>query len=201
MSKSNLAVMLSKLRTFDNPKSELEQYPTDSEVAAEILWFAHLNNDIYDKTVADLGAGTGTLGIGCLLLGAKKVYFIEKDPEAIEILKENIKTQDFDGEYEIINSDIRSFHEDVDLVVENPPFGTQEDHADKLFLERAVTITNTVYTYHKLSTEAFIHSFTKSHSFKITHFFKLKFPLKKTMKHHKKQIEYIDVGCWRIHKS
>ena len=37
--------------------------------------------------VLDLYAGSGSLGLECLSRGAQKVWFIEKDPVAVEFLK------------------------------------------------------------------------------------------------------------------
>ena len=74
-SKKELAILLSKLKTFDTPKTHLEQYSTDSEIAADILWFAYQNKDIEGKKIADFGCGTGILGIGALNLGANKILF------------------------------------------------------------------------------------------------------------------------------
>ena len=91
ISKSGLAIALSKLKTFKKPKVSLEQYPTDSEVAAELLWHAYMAGDIEGKKIADLGCGTGILGIGCLLLGAEHVYFADIDAEALEICLENLQ--------------------------------------------------------------------------------------------------------------
>ena len=42
------------------------------------------------RVVADFGCGNGILGIGALLLGAKQVYFVEKDHDVVEIMKENL---------------------------------------------------------------------------------------------------------------
>ena len=64
-SKGALAVILSKLKVFTAPKVRVEQYPTDAEIAAEVLWQAHMKGDI-GKVSADLGCGTGILGIGLL---------------------------------------------------------------------------------------------------------------------------------------
>ena len=88
ITKSKLAIQLSKLKVFETAKIKLEQYPTDSEIAADILWNAFMQHDIEGKVIADLGAGTGVLGIGALLLNAKKVCFVEKDKEAVKLLKE-----------------------------------------------------------------------------------------------------------------
>ena len=46
--------------------------------------------NIKGRKVADLGAGTGLLGIGAGLLGASEVLFVEKDENAIKILKQNL---------------------------------------------------------------------------------------------------------------
>lgn len=201
VSKSSLAIELSKLKVFDQANVSLEQYPTDSEIAATILWQAKMNNDIEDKIIADLGAGTGILGIGALLLGAKFVYFIEKDKKAIEILKENlnnIKQNNEFGEYEVINSEIQDFNKKVDLVIQNPPFGTKEKHADKLFIEKAFEITKTIYSFHKTSTKVFIEKISKDYNFKIKEQIDFKFPLKATQKFHKKRIENIEVSCFKL---
>ena len=44
-SKSQLAILLSRLASFTKPDVKSEQYPTDSEIAAEILWQAALQGD------------------------------------------------------------------------------------------------------------------------------------------------------------
>ncbi len=197
-SKSSLAITLSKLEVFNQANVSLEQYPTDSEIAATILWQAHMNNDIEDKIIADLGAGTGILGIGALLLGAKFVYFIEKDKKAIEILENNLKNLNIEDNFEIINKDIQDFNKKVDLVIQNPPFGTKEKHADKLFLEKAFEITNKIYSFHKTSTKVFVEKISKDHNFKIKEQINFKFPLKATQKFHKKRIENIEVSCYKL---
>ncbi len=47
------------------------------------------NIDLKDKTVLDLGCGSGILGIAALILGAKHVVFSDIDPIALEVTKEN----------------------------------------------------------------------------------------------------------------
>src|SRR3989344_7651741 len=90
MNKKEVAIMLSKLKQLSNPKAKLEQYQTDSEIAAYLAWLAYLNDDISKKVVADLGCGNGTLGIASLILGAEKVYFVDISKESIELAKENL---------------------------------------------------------------------------------------------------------------
>lgn len=45
--------------------------------------------DIKDKVVIDYGCGSGILGVAALLLGAKKVYATDIDPQAVLATKQN----------------------------------------------------------------------------------------------------------------
>ena len=78
-SKKELEVYLSKLKQLESLNIKLEQYSTPSDIAANILWIAYMNSDIKDKVIGDLGCGNGVLGVGALLLEAKKVYFLDVD--------------------------------------------------------------------------------------------------------------------------
>lgn len=48
-----------------------------------------LGNGSSDATVADIGCGSGILGIGAVLLGAKKVYAVDIDPLAVRAARSN----------------------------------------------------------------------------------------------------------------
>jgi len=66
--KLDLEKAISKIKPHPTPKAYLEQYTLPSETAAEILYIAaYTYNDIIDKTIADLGCGTGRLAIGSAL--------------------------------------------------------------------------------------------------------------------------------------
>ena len=210
VSKKELAIILSRLRKYDKASVKLEQYTTDSEIASDVLWQAYMHRDIDDKTIADLGSGTGILGIGCLILGAKKVYFVDNDENSLKIAKSNleyvkscIKSEDskekaIKGEAVFICKDISDFNEKVDTVIQNPPFGTKQKHADKMFLEKAFSITKIIYSFHKLETERFVNKISEDYGFEITHLWKFDFPIKATYSFHRKKIQRIKVGCWRI---
>ena len=72
ISQNRLAIELSKLKSFEKFNISLEQYQTPSDIAAKFLWWAYMQGDISHKVIADFGCGNGILGIGCLLLNAKK---------------------------------------------------------------------------------------------------------------------------------
>ncbi|MBN2368483.1 methyltransferase, partial [Candidatus Woesearchaeota archaeon] len=192
------------LKVFSDPKISLEQYSTDSEIAAEILWFAALKGDIEAKQVGDMGCGTGILGIGCLLLNARKAYFVDKDSQAINTLKENIFKLGLKRRSIIINKDISDFNERVDTIVQNPPFGVKKEHADKMFLEKAFKIADVIYSFHKIESSRFIESICRDNNFRVSHFFQFEFPLKHCYFFHARKVQHIKVGCWRlenIHKT
>jgi len=206
MKKTELAIILSKLKTFKKSKLKEEQYATDSQTAADMLWHAFLLDDIKKKSIADLGCGTGILGLGALLLGAEKCYFVDSDSESLGIAKENLKLLEEEADLGLkekaifVHSDISKFSEQADTVIENPPFGTKEEHADRIFLEKAMDSASIIYSFHKTSTLSYLSRFIKSKEGKITHFFRYQLPLKQTMFFHRAKIMRIDVTCLRIQK-
>lgn len=203
-SKGALAVVLSSLKGFEEPKVRVEQYITDPEIAAEVLWNVKLKGDI-GKVSVDLGCGTGILGIGLLLLGAQKVIFVDTDSNALSLAKDNLKKVKSEccvnGEAVFLCKDIKDFKERVDLVVQNPPFGVKVRHMDKMFLENAFRISNLVYSFHKTETKDFICKFSTENGFNVTDVLDFNFPLKATYSYHTRKIKRIKVSCFRINKK
>jgi putative methylase len=195
-SRKSLAISLSKLSGFRQPDVRKEQYLTDSDVAATILWHASMHGDIAGKTIADLGAGTGILGIGALHLDAKHVYFVESAP--VPELRENVASYQ---RFTIVANDVRSFTKAVDVVLENPPFGTRERHIDREFLEHAMTIAPVIYSFHKTTTAPFFETLAKIRGFTVTYRHDFSFPLRQSYAHHRKRIAHIAVTCFRFEKN
>ena len=203
-SKSRLAIILSGLEGFYEPKVRQEQYATDSEIGASVLWNAYLLGDIERKVMADLGCGTGLLGIGALLLGAKQVYFIDSDEKALETAKKSfskVKSEGYVlGKAQFICQDIRELKIKAEVVVENPPFGTKTAHADTLFLKKALETAPVAYSFHKSETKGFLERFSAKKNAKITHIWNFKFSLKAAFSFHRRRIHRIDVSCLRFEK-
>jgi putative methylase len=206
-SKKALAVLLSSLKGFESPKVRVEQYTTDAEIAAEVLWYAGMKGDI-GKVSVDLGCGPGILGFGLLALGAEKVYFVDSDQEVMDVARENMakieserKGPKRDENVVFLCKDIKHFNEQVDLVFMNPPFGTKVRHNDKIFLEKAFEISKVIYSFHKTETKKFVEVISKDKNFKITDVFDFRFPLNATMKFHSKKIKNINVSCFRMEKE
>ncbi|MBT4804999.1 methyltransferase [Candidatus Woesearchaeota archaeon] len=202
-SKKDLEVQLSKLKNFSEPSLELEQYATPDTIAADWIWQMALRGEVAGKTFLDAASGPGIIGIALLLMGAKKIYFVDMDESAMKLCMDNynqIKEEYEIGEAEFIINDISLFDEEVDITVQNPPFGTKTEHADKKFLEKAFSVSKVVYSMHKYSTKAFVEAIAKDFKFEITNFWRYDFPIKATFMHHKKPVKMVDVGLWRMEK-
>ena|SRR3989338_264328 len=204
-SKSRLAIILSGLEGFDTPKVRREQYLMDSEIGASVLWNAHILGDIEGRVIADLGCGTGLLGIGVLLLGAKRVFFVDSDKKVLQIAKNNIskvKSEGYNmGKTEFVCQDISKLKMSADVVIQNPPFGTKVRHSDVIFLEKALETAAVVYSFHKSETKPFLERFSAGKNAKITHIWDFRFPLKATFGFHRRQIHRINVSCFRLQKE
>ena len=202
-SKKDLEVELSKLKNFESPSFELEQYATPSHIAAEWIWNMALKGEIAGRVILDAACGPGILGIGLLLMGAKKIFFVDKDQKALTICIENynkIKGEYDVGKAEFIHQDISLFDQQVDIVVQNPPFGTKNEHIDKVFLEKAFSVAPLVYSMHKYTTAKFVEAISKDFGFTITDLWRYEFPIKAVFKFHEKPVVKVDVGLWRMKK-
>ncbi len=197
MKKKTLEIQLAAVQGYRKPKNVLEQYQTPSHIAADILFFAYMQGDIENKSVADLGAGTGIFSVGACLLGAEKIYAVEIDGDAVEVLKDNIERFGCSN-IEIIQGPVESFLVGVDTVIQNPPFGSQKKHADLPFLLRALEISRVVYTLHNAETEKFIESKVKENGAAITHKKMYRFPIPRTFFFHRKDVVEIEATLFRI---
>ena len=203
LSKGRLAVLLSTLPPLQIPSVQEEQYQTDAETAAEVLSLAMLLGDITGKRVLDLGCGAGLLGLGAALLDAREVIAIERDERLIKAAESNRLLlreeagRDLDN-IRFVSQDIAAFSGRGDTVLQNPPFGTRVEHADRAFLAKAFSIADVVWSFHKESTSGFVERFAEDSGFLVTHHLSFDFPLKATMRHHTRRIRRIGVGCWRL---
>ena len=194
--KKQLAIVLSNLEKFGKPKVDLEQYETPGNIAAELLWIADMKGKIRNKTIADLGCGTGILSIGCALLGAKKVYAVDIDREAITIAKRNAVKMGCSYDIDFFEMDVSDFDIKVDTVVMNPPFGCQSRNADRPFLQKSFEIGNDVFSLHlaKEEVERFLKRYSEGLGFRAHFIKKVKMEIPAKFFFHKKRIDRIDVN-------
>lgn len=196
MKKKRLEIFLEGLEKFSHPKAHLEQYITPSNIAAEFLTYAMLNNDL-NGSVCDLGCGTGIFAIGAKILGAEKVYAIDIDEEALEIARKNASKYGCDIEFICMDiADIDKNDLQVDTVLMNPPF---KFHKDIEFLNKSLKLADVVYSMHNGVTEEFINDYAVDvcSSFEMR---KIRFPIKRTFEFHRKDVKEIDVNICRFQR-
>jgi len=148
--KLELEMMLSKIKPYAAPTPNLEQYTISADTAATMLYIAaYSNGDIVDRTVLDLGCGTGRLAIGAALLGAKEVVGVDLDKTAVRAAFENAVATDVKNRTQWVVADVDSIRGRFDTVLENPPFGVQRRRADRKFLAKALELGSVTYSLHK----------------------------------------------------
>ncbi|MBS3152792.1 methyltransferase [Candidatus Woesearchaeota archaeon] len=201
MNKKKLAIELSRLQHLIKFNVNLEQYESDSNIASELLWLAYQSGDINGKVVADFGCGNGILGIGALLLGAKFVYFLDSDKNALEVCKVNLLNFYSGENYELVLGDVSLFSKKVNTVIMNPPFGVQKRKADKSFLEVAMKYTDNIYSIHKIESKNFIEKLCEERDFAVQNIVERDFAIGKIYRFHKKEKHKFKVGIWTIKRN
>jgi putative methylase len=203
--KKALEIILSAVRGFEKPVPELEQYITPSDIAAELLWTAFMDGNIEKKKVFDLGCGTGILGFGASMLGAKSVSGFDIDKNALKIAEINLSVLKESkiplSKINFVDIDVRHIDDRCDTVVMNPPFGVQTEHADRLFLEKAFGIAKAVYSIHKGESDKFLLSFAKDKNWDAVKLGESRFVIKKSMEFHEKAKYPVVVELWKFLKK
>ena len=199
--KHHLERAIAEVMPHPKPKAHLEQYTIPSEVAAEILYLAtYTYDDIADRTVVDLGCGTGRLAIGAVLLGAKEAFGIDIDPSAIKVAKDNAKKLAVEEKTNWITGDVNVLHGHFHTVLQNPPFGVQKRSADRTFLEKSLELGQRIYSLHKGGERSreFIKRFIERRGGKVTGIFHMEMTIPKLFEFHTKKRRNIKVDLYRI---
>ena len=108
---------LYKNRPLQSPKS-IKTHPMGER---ERLAIFNMLGDLTDKTVLDLFAGTGALGLEALSRGAASATFVEKDPQVCQVLKANLTGI---SNAKILRADVAKYQPSAlyDLVFIDPPY-------------------------------------------------------------------------------
>ncbi len=69
--------------------------------------------------LADIGCGTGILGIGAMLLGVDSLWMTDNDPMAVEVAAENLRAMDLLSQVELTCADTPEHTQIFDTVVAN----------------------------------------------------------------------------------
>lgn len=100
--------------------------PTGDRVKQAL--FNALQFDIEGRTVLDLFAGSGQLGIEALSRGARECVFVERDLNAAEVVKQNLKAAKLFPRANVLTADAVPFARNTadrfDIVFLDPPYAS-----------------------------------------------------------------------------
>lgn len=194
-----LEMLLERVKGFSTPSPRLEQYSTPATLAARLLFHATQNGDITEKAICDLGCGTGILTIGAALLGAEPVTGIDIDENALEIARQNAEQFPVNASFiqeKITSSTNLPGH--YDTIVMNPPFGAQVLHADRAFIDCALSTGNEIYMIANTGSIPFINTYVKSRA-NVLETIEAVLPIRHSFYFHRKEVQNIRVEI--IHMS
>ncbi len=89
--------------------------------------FNIIQNQVEDAVVLDLFAGSGAIGIEFLSRGAEKVYFCDKSPKAVDMIKKNLDKTKLKDKATILNNDYIDCIDKIknikfDIIFLDPPY-------------------------------------------------------------------------------
>ncbi len=100
-------------------------------------FFNTLQFDIVDANFVEVFSGSGSIGLEALSRGAKSIKFMEKDSDALKVLKSNISQTDptscqvFAGDsFSNINAVVKSLNNETAYFYVDPPFSIREGMED-----------------------------------------------------------------------
>ena len=109
-----------KLKTLDGTDTR----PTSDMVKEAV--FSIIQFEVPGASVLDLFAGSGQMGIEALSRGASHCVFVDKNPEAVKIVRENVSDCGFVKESRILSMDsieyLKTAKSGLDIVFVDPPY-------------------------------------------------------------------------------
>jgi putative methylase len=197
-----LAQELAVVAGFEEPRASLEQYHTPPELAAHIVHLADLQGDVAERTVLDLGCGTGMLALGAALRGPNRVIGVDVDPAPLSTAIENERRVGATATVGWVRADGTHLPvaTTVATVLMNPPFGARTGHegADRAFLATATEVASVSYSVHNAGSREFVEAFAADNGGTVTHAFAAEFELPRQFEHHTETSRTIDAEVFRI---
>ncbi|MFC7045705.1 METTL5 family protein [Halobacteriaceae archaeon GCM10025711] len=203
MSKRALEQRLSRVAGFREPRVDLEQYPTPADLAAHLVHLADLTGDVADRTVVDLGTGTGILALGAATRDPARVVGLDADASALVVARENEAEVEPRTPVEWVQADATRAPlcpDDRVTVLMNPPFGAQTGnvHADRAFLATAAAVAAVSYSIHNEGSRAFVESFAEDNGGEVTAAFRATLPLDRQFEFQREDRRTIQAEVFRV---
>lgn len=202
-SRSALERRLADVTGFEQPRSELEQYPTPADVAAYLVHLADITGDIEGRTVLDLGTGTGMLALGAATRGPAQVVGLDRDRAPLLTARENEQRIAPETSVHWVLGDATRAPlcpSGPTTVLMNPPFGAQrgQTHADRRFLETAAQVADVSYSIHNEGSKEFVESFANDNGGEVTRAIRAELPLDHQFSFHEHERETLQAELFRI---
>ena len=205
MRQRHLAMRLSSLEPHPCQSVELEQYPTEGNLAAAWLTKINLGDSFAGKHVLDLGAGNGVLGIGAAFLGAKHVTMVECDSASVKVLEHNVREVEGESICTIINSRVNGnpieLEYPIDMAIMNPPWGVQTLRADRAFFDTIFAMEiPLIHFIHSIDAEHLL-PLAHEHGYELHSIYQADFRLPAAYAHHTKNRSSTRIRCYRLEKK
>lgn len=88
--------------------------------------FNMINDRLYDCVFIDFFSGSGGIGIEALSRGARKAYFLEKEKNCCECIRDNLKFTRLDDRAMLLQGDCKSLigqiSDKADIIFMDPPY-------------------------------------------------------------------------------
>jgi 16S rRNA (guanine(966)-N(2))-methyltransferase RsmD len=101
--------------------------------------FNTLQWEVPDSTWVEVFSGVGSIGLEAISRGAKKAYFLEKDPEAVAVLRKNVESMEPEKCEIIVGDSFETIWDVIEMLKRDrdraffyfdPPFPIREGFAD-----------------------------------------------------------------------
>lgn len=80
-----------------------------------------LRSEVPGARVLDMYAGTGAIGLEMLSNGAREAVFVDKQPRAMEVIRENLRICEAETQAKVLKS-LDEVQGEFDLVIADPPY-------------------------------------------------------------------------------
>lgn len=203
MKLNQLERLLEKLEGFSDPSPLLEQYQTPAPLAARLLYHAALRGDMEGRRVCDLGCGTGILAIGAALLGAREVVGVDSDETVLSTARLNATRCGVEATFlpgRIGDPKVPASIGPCNTVVMNPPFGAQNIHADRPFIDVSLAIAPVTYGIFNAGSRQFVESYITGRG-SVEEVIRGLLPIRRTFPFHTREVQEIPVEIMVISRQ
>lgn len=117
---------LARGRRLETLPGELTR-PTSEKVKESL--FSAIQFDIEGRRVLDLFAGSGQLGIEALSRGASGCVFVDKNTDAVKVIRQNLQHTGLSASAQVLGTDALAYltrpNDRFDLVFLDPPYAAE----------------------------------------------------------------------------